>query len=171
MKIILYLLLFILCSCEHAPAADEGYRVMVAYSKEVYKNNKWNMVGIGGGFDPEQVRSLRLDFFIFGENLSVEESRNLIVDEIKNFLEKINQDKKINIYLSHRPFTIDDIHLGLVFYTKDFEYIDNSNYVTQVDLIDGKIFYAIYDKESKNKRRSIHSETYEEALKLINEKW
>jgi hypothetical protein len=120
--------------------------------------------GMPGGI----VENLGLAFDIKGP-MSRDEIRKMLLEMGQQFLNKLNQDKQLQPYLQHRPFTPDDIDLSLYFR-------DSKNgglrdpHIGYAALRYGKLVYCVIEEQNGIPRDKFeYKETYEEALKLAKE--
>ena len=129
-------------------------------ANELKKEKRLHLIGHGGSMMYD-VKKLGISFVSIDE-ITIEEGRKLIQYCAQKLLSNINSNKQIRPYLNTVPFEVKDIDVAISFRERDTE----KNY--SIDFISmhyGKIIYDISDKEEVLK--TIHEETYEEALKIV----
>jgi hypothetical protein len=125
-------------------------------------------IGNGGGF-MHSVNQIILSYNLNGPK-SIEEIRTLLVITTEDLLKAYNEDEKIRPFLKNFPFTVSNISVDIVLV--DQNGISLKNEGLNKDIIwggfqlSGKVFYSIINEE-KPSTQKIHSETYEEALKIV----
>ena len=134
------------------------------YCAEMAKNYKLYCYGYGGKF-LKRVDQIDLSFNTV-QNLNVAQARKLIIKCSEELLKRINADNDIKPYLSHYPFTEKGISLGVSFDQEDQKRV-SSKFVAMVFTVDGNIYYSSYN-HNKKKFQDVHEETYQEALKIVN---
>ncbi|NGX52585.1 MAG: hypothetical protein KR126chlam5_00888 [Candidatus Anoxychlamydiales bacterium] len=161
----LMLFLFILTSCKSNSKNDYknqpeyvhlAYEIMKNTAKELQNEKNLRLVGIGGAMMYE-VENMHMSFLLLNE-FDLDEARDLIVYSITLFLKNINTNENIRSYLSHYPFTTKDITI----------FINMQNANTKINGVALSSDKIIYDSPGDQKSfESIHEETYEEAVKIV----
>ncbi len=118
------------------------------------------LIGHGGSLMYD-VKKLSISF-VSNEDIDINKGRELIIYCIQTFLSNINSDEQIRPYLNTFPFQAKDIDISISFRESDTEIKHSIDFIS---MHYGKIFYDISDKEETLK--TIHKETYEEALKIV----
>jgi len=144
--------------CEYAD------KITGKYCADMAKTQKLYCYGGGGGFI-KNVNRITLNFNTV-QNLNIAESRALIIKCTEELLKRINTDADIKPYLSHYPFTEQGITLGISFDQEDKKRV-SSKFVAMVFTVDGSVYYSSYN-HNKKKFQDIHEESYQEALKIVN---
>ncbi|NGX49084.1 MAG: hypothetical protein K940chlam5_00680 [Candidatus Anoxychlamydiales bacterium] len=137
--------------------ADEIIKVT---SEELREKKNLILIGTGGSLMHE-VKKISMSYLYPG-SFNIAETRDLVIFASQLFLKNININEEIKPYLIHDPFQINDIKI----------FISTQNEkspIRAVTLSSEKLIFYISDKEEVLKK--IHEETYEEALKIVeNEK-
>ena len=174
MKILIKIgyVLLLLSSYLYADHATEGLRILNENSNEVKK--KYDLITYGsGGAMMEDIEILDLRFNSV-KKLTISEARKFYVNIIEELISKVNNDKKVRPYLHDYPFTRKNVDIMIVFYNSH-NYIKKNLVEENVALIGmtikGHIIYKIYDhtKDEYHDLVTIHEESYEEALKIVQE--
>lgn len=101
---------------------------------------------------------------------TLEEARVLYVRGVERLLNRVNQDLKIRPYLHNYPFTVADLT-----YMLEFSYVvvdvSGSGPIADVMCVKGKVCYSVYDPANSSTMpvRTIHRESYDEALRIVRE--
>ncbi len=144
--------------CKYADKITEKYCADMAKTYKLY------YYGGGGGF-MNNVNKIDLSFNTI-QNLNIAEARILIIKCTEERLKRINADKDIKPYLSHYPFTEKGIALSISFDDKDQNSV-SAKFVAMVFTVNGDIYYSSYN-HNKKKFQDLHEESYQEALKIVN---
>ncbi|MCB1160819.1 MAG: hypothetical protein KDK45_25175 [Leptospiraceae bacterium] len=131
--------------------------------KKLEEKKHLKLVGTGGQM-MDDIQMMGMSFFYYHE-VSLEESRELLVYAIRKYLKAINANEQIRPYLHEYPFTDKNVEIMIWFYNPDRSNLP-SDKIYHASIIGGKMNYYI---EGKNKysRISIQTESYEEALKAV----
>jgi len=155
----------ILSSCvSKAPECDAGYAIIHNYAKKKYKEDNWNLFGIGGSFPDGDIRGLNVSFWV-DQKVTLEQARVAIIKAINEFLAQINNDPKAKPYLNHFPFNARDLRFSIVFHNINTSYVKDRE-VSYVSMIKGSCSYYKYDEKKKG-LIEFHEEAYEEAFKIV----
>ena len=107
------------------------------------------------------VKKLHIEF-ISDQSIDIKKGRKLIIYCAQKFLHNINSNKEIRPYLYSSPFGFKDIDIALYFNDKDSL---KKNTLNTISMFYGKISYDVSDEVAVLK--TIHTESYEEALKIV----
>jgi hypothetical protein len=153
-------------SYEQSTQSKIVYKIIGEKSKLLAKRHKMCAIGdsvgmpsgvvhmLGGSFQKEKVRSLS-------------EARRIIVDSGNEFLRAVNANEKLKPFLIKSPFTIENIRISIYLEANGFDITGNR--LAVIGLSKGRIYYNYEGKvESRGYSKEIE-ETYEEALKKIQE--
>jgi hypothetical protein len=141
----------------------EVNRIVNPFLKELEKKGKIYVFGAGGGF-MNDVEKINLSFCT-QRTVDVEKARLLIISIVEELLKRINADKGIRPYLHNYPFTNENLCITIHFEDKNGDPVLPPNLVfTKVML--GKVSYSTQNLKQPLAMDRIHSETYEEALKI-----
>lgn len=130
----------------------EGNRVAQEFIEQSIKSNELKLYIFSGNFF-KQINEFNFDF-IADRKANVDEARNELIVLTEKCLDLINNDKDIQPYLKHKPFTENDISISV-------EYIKNPKTncsFSTIWLINGNVVY--FPKEGVQR---LFRETYSEA--------
>jgi len=144
--------------CKYADKITEKYCTDMAKTQKLY------CYGEGGGFI-KNVNKIDLSFNTI-QTLNIAQARTLIIKCSEELLKRINADNDIKPYLSHYPFTEQGLALGISFDDENQDSVA-SKFVAMVFAVNGSVYYSTYNHHKK-KFQDIHEETYQEALKIVN---
>ena len=115
----------------------------------------------------DRVNTVALHFKSY-ESLSLEECRELYVSCTQRLLDYINNHEEILPYLAIYPFTENEIEFAIAFNKPGtYERVDNK-FIAYVSNINGKVCYRIdTGATDTNPLKTIHRESYSEALKIV----
>ena len=106
------------------------------------------------------------------DEISIEYARNLLISLTHNLLEEINSNSEIRSHLDAYPLSADLLRITIRF--KDENKIDLGQGIATVYLSNGKIEYEGYEIHeytgtypASGKHFTIHKETYEQALDIV----
>lgn len=136
-----------------------------SYSKEM--RNEEGLYLIGSIEEKgKKIRGLSLYYFT-DQKPSIDNARIILLRSLLILLEKINNDKNLQPYLSSYPFTEKQIDFSILFRTSK-GVRPQKPYVAQVSLQDGQIVYDSYNPQTKS-LEVIHIESYDVAIEAIEE--
>jgi hypothetical protein len=127
---------------------------------------KYNLFFEGsGGSINNGIYTVSPSYMTFSK-LDIATARKLYVSIVEVYLEWLNGNKLYRPFLIDYPMTFENVELDLSTYSEICQPInDDTDRVEFVFINRGLIFY---DCNDENKRyQTIHSETYEEALKIV----
>jgi hypothetical protein len=123
------------------------------------------LVGTGGQMmDDIQVLHMGFDFF---QEVDLKKARELMVHAISEYLREINANEEVRPFLHEYPFEAKNVEVRIWFYAPDHSRLPPDK-IYYSSSIDGILNYYIRGKETPT-RESIYEETYEEALKRMNQ--
>ncbi len=129
--------------------------------------NKYDIKTIGtGGRMMNEINELSLAFSTC-KPLTIECSRIIIVDCIRQLVHDINSDVNIRPYLIHYPFNESDVDVTIYFNGVEDEDLSKLSYVA---FYCGRINYCKLDPNKLGKELVDKTETFEEALSTVNSK-
>jgi hypothetical protein len=121
------------------------------------------LAGTGGRMmDDIQMMMMGFNFY---KVVDIETTRRILVDSVQEYLSAINSNEEIRFHLHNYPFTAQNVEIVIYFYNPDGSKVPPGK-ITIAAANQGKVVYYIDDPE-KHTIRSLHEETYEEALKLV----
>ena len=146
------------------PLAD---KVTAETAKKIKNETGLHLMGTGGGVNLEgRLRKLNMSFIHYGD-LSMEESRELVVYCVEEYLAAINADEKIRPHLSHYPFTPYGVEINIFIRQKDRQK-QSIGYISVVSELNGKVSYKTSQPEPELMKK-VHAEPYEEAKQLVKQ--
>ncbi len=150
------------------PLLKEKYRkimhnMMENFQKEVCSNYPLFVMGTGGGM----LYSIEMTHFMFGsyEPKTIEGARNLYLELMEKWLEKVNSNEEVRPHLENYPFTYENVELELAFFEKHPYVFASGDLVGSLSCINGLIHYST-DNPETDLLLLLHKEPYEEAVKL-----
>ncbi len=102
---------------------SEVSREILVYSAKQY-HDKLLFLDDSVVYYDDTIQGIRLDFTIQPIYDNLWSTRELMVDTVEGFLEKINNNDKIVAQMEHYPFTADDLEVIIKFSTYFGKYID-----------------------------------------------
>jgi hypothetical protein len=168
-------LILIICSCESFIRRNPNQHVSPQYvvlaskiryevAEKLAKEFLMKPVGEGGSFY-DCVRELFLAFEIQGP-LTKDRLRNILIHSVEECLSAVNNNEEIRPYLIVYPFTPQEIEIVLYVKSKRREDIYDPN-IGVASARKGELEYMITDKTDTFKYKSIVSESYDEALRIV----
>jgi hypothetical protein len=120
-------------------------------------------IGIGG---MDKVWLMSLAFDRYGEPLTEDEARKLIISCVDDFLEAVNKDENLKPFLKNYPFTAKNLELTIFNYDKDhvLHYFPSIAIVTNSK---GKIGFLTEDASTKYDYYTEKYETYDESVAIL----
>lgn len=108
--------------------------------------------------------------FYSNKNPNISEARVDYVNGVERFLHRVNQDKSVRFYLHNYPFNIDHLDYSMSYRDVAVDYSDRGPIVF-VFYCKGKIIYNVYDptRTGMNPLKTVHRESYAEALRIVRE--
>ncbi|MFS8562832.1 MAG: hypothetical protein LVR00_00225 [Rhabdochlamydiaceae bacterium] len=128
------------------------------------EQKKLYLIGIGGKM-MHDIQAMHMSFQFY-EVVDIGTARQLLVDATQEYLLAINSSKEIRPYLHTYPFTVENVEIAIYFYNPDGSTV-STNKIEVGAVRQGKLVYYI-DYPEKHTIKSIHEETYEEALEIVN---
>ncbi len=163
-------LFVVLVSCGMFSIVDEDYeriadKITSKTAKKFQEQFGLRCAGIGGGMMGD-IYSMAMSFDYFQE-VDLKEARELLVGITQEYLLDINTDKKVRPYLHSYPYTVKGVEMRV--WCKSIDGRDvplgEIRYFTNIE---GVLEYSV--RQTANGRSvTIHEETYEEALKIVEE--
>lgn len=122
------------------------------------------LAGTGGQMMNDiQMMSMGFNFY---KVVDIDAARQLLIDSVEEYLFEINANKEVRPYLHNYPFTAQNVEVVIYFYNPDGSKVP-SDKITIAAAEQGKIIYYV-DYPERYTIKSIHEETYENALKIVN---
>ena len=132
-------------------------------AKKLKEQKGFSLAGTGGQMmDDIQMMMMGFNFY---KVVDIETARQLLVDSVQEYLSAINSNEKIRPHLHNYPFTAQNVEIVIYFYNPDGSNVPPGK-LSIAEANQGKVVYYIDDPE-KHTIKSLHEETYEKALKLV----
>jgi len=122
--------------------SEEPARVMLTYATKLF-HEKHLFLEDSKVYYNYTIHSFRIELSTQAI-LELREARELLVDVVEGFLERINENRIISGELSHRPFTANDLDVYIDFQSYHGLYVDQ-RYVGWVALCQGTTFIYAFD--------------------------
>ena len=150
---------------------DEDYehiarRVERGFIQKMKTERKLHCIGTGGGM-MSNIQMMATSFQFFHE-VNLEEARELVITTTLEYLKAINGSKEVRPYLEIYPFCPKNVEV-MIWIKEPDGYDVPFDQIAQVTLSEGVISYYSYKYDPGNSYQTLHRETYEEALKIVNE--
>lgn len=97
----------------HKNKIDEISDDVTANFAKKMRGKGLSVAGSGGGEKDGKIWLMEITFDI-RKKLAIDLARQLIVETVNQYLEDINNSKKLRNSLSHHPFTTQDIRVGII---------------------------------------------------------
>jgi len=131
-------------------------------AKKLKEQKNLCLVGTGGGM-MNDIQAMHMSFYFYQE-VDLKTARELLVYAISEYLSAINSNTEIRPYLHQYPFTAKNLEIRIWIYKPDRSELP-PNEIDYIADINGILEYHV---QGADPRQSIHEETYEEALELVN---
>ena len=172
---------FFLSSCDLVKVAnvkknshvrDENYEriadgITAGVALKVKKEKRLQCIGTGGGM-MSNIQMMATSFQFFHE-VNLDEARELVVTATSEYLTAINGSKELRPYLEIYPFGPKNVEVMIWIKEPNGNNVpfDKIDFVSAVN---GVLKYDLPDDPQTHADRELHRETYEEALKIVNER-
>ncbi len=123
-------------------------------------------IGTGGGMMGD-IYNMGISFQYF-QPLNLEESRKLLVYTVQTYLNNINSNKEVRPYLHNYPFPIKNIEIRIWGRQPNGDILP-PNQLGYICALDGVLSYESSKSGKFEPRKILLEETYEEALKIVEE--
>lgn len=111
-----------------------------------------------------EIQMLALSFNYF-KPVTIEQSRQLIIDAVDEFVAAVNADTDIRPYLGNYPFEPKNIEIRIFIENLDYSPLPKGA-LSVISFSDGVIYFRIDDPQN-NALKTIYSEPYSEAVKRL----
>ena len=133
-------------------------------AKKLKEQKGLSLAGTGGQMmDDIQMMMMGFNFY---KVVDIETTRQLLFDSVQEYLSAINSNERIRPYLHNYPFTAQNVEIVIYFYNPDGSKVPPGK-INIAAANQGEVVYYI-DSTENHTIKPIHEETYEEALKLVN---
>ena len=148
---------------------DEDYEkiangVTYRVEQQLKKELGLRCVGTGGGM-MNNIRRMSMSFQLFRE-IDLPEARRILVSATSEYLNAINDSKRLRPYLKEYPFTVKNVEIMIWIRKANNRDID-PNKINFMCSNKGILRYDLSDEPGTYLDRELCTETYEEALKII----
>ena len=142
-------------------------RITHKYLKEYIIPQGLDCICIGGSMMGD-IQAVALGFVSY-KALNVDEARKLYVNIVEEYLHRVNCNEEVHPYLHNYPFTINNLEFTIRFSHPNGKRIADGH-VALMFFIENRnlLFYKGYDSNTDN-FYLLHKESYEEALKIVQE--
>ncbi len=150
---------------------DEDYeriasRLERKFIQKMKTEKELQCIGIGGKM-MNDIQEMGISFQYF-HVVDLSEARLLLVHTATEYLNEINNSRELRPYLHNYPFTYKNIAIR-IFIRKPDNTDVSLDEISYMSCIDGLLTYDLPYKKGSRVDRTLHKETYEEALKTIEE--
>jgi len=121
-----------------------------------------SLIGIGGSRDGNEIIISSISFQL-AHTMSQDECRKMILECAQKYLDEINSDKSLPLFLSVKPFGYKNIEV-VIFMSHPDRTEPLHPEISVVSMTDGIIKYRTVNPENTYQYKSV-METYEEALR------
>lgn len=97
-----------------------------------------------------------------------ERLRELLIISAQELLKQINENNEIQVFLKERPFTVKNVQIIIYNSEKDGSEVYDPG-ISSAEVSQGILTYRTVDSTNTFKFKQKFTETYEEALKLLQE--
>ena len=151
---------------------DENYEriadgITAKIAQKMKKEKALQCIGTGGGM-MSNIQRMAISFQFFHE-VDLDEARELIVTTTSEYLKAINGSKEVRPYLENYPFGLENVEVMIWIKEPDGHDVPFDQ-IAQVTLARGMISYYSYKYDPGNSYQTLHRESYDEALKIVNER-
>ena len=136
-------------------------------AKKLSKKYQLDPIGSGGSM-MHDVEMLALSFNCY-RSLSINESRELVINCVNEYIKSINENENIRPYLHDYPFSAQNIQIKIFFFgDENFQKIPPGK-INVVSTGKKRVRYYTDSDEDEYKLETLHQETYEEAVSIMRE--
>lgn len=166
--IILTFLSTIMINSHSAPLSEDYEKLANAITtktaKKIHDEKGLILVGTGGEM-MDDIKMMMMGFDSF-KIVDIETARKLLAYCVEEYLSAINTSKEIRPYLHDYPFTSKNVEIVIYFRNPDGSTVA-LNKINVASAQKGEVVYFV-DYPEKFTLKTIHKETYEEALQAIS---
>ena len=168
--LVLCIFTFILTSCTNfeplSQKDDISNHIIKVVSKRLNEKYGLKLVAIGGGADEDGVWNLDGGYNRYGKKiLDIEESRELILNCLKEFLYEANSNMEFRPFMKIYPFTEKNTSIAIFNYDEKRMEV-HFPYISVISSYNGIISYRYLGPTLMDPYAKIVNETFEEALRL-----
>ena len=149
---------------------DEDYeriadKITSKFAKKMKAEKGLRCIGTGGGMMTD-IQRMAISFQYFHE-VNLDEARELLVSVVQEYLKAINGSKEVRPYLHEYPFRFEDIEIMIWIKEPNGNDVPLGK-IAQITVSRGVVIYYSYKYDPGNSYQTLHRETYEEAVKIVN---
>jgi hypothetical protein len=130
---------------------------------QLYKEKELYPSGSGAQMMNE-IKMLALSFNYY-KNINIEEAREMLISATDKFVNEVNSENEIIKYLYNEKFNQNNVEIRIFLKNRDGSTVSQGN-LRVISILEGILEYDIGDPET-GLLKTIHRETYDEALKKI----
>ena len=167
LSLVSLMLTFNACSGYQSPRyVKVAHQITAKTADKIEHEKNLHLIGTGGRM-MDHIRMMAMSFNLYQE-VTLEQTRSLLLYVVTTYLDAINQSDEIRPYLSHYPFTPQDIEIRIAIYKPDRSEppLDKICYASAVN----DSFHYYVARPETHSMQSIHKETYEQAVQLHEKK-
>lgn len=169
--LLLTLLLFNFgCKKQHAYHLSEDERLVNAITKKVANQiyHEFDLIPCGsGGRMMNEIKMVALAFN-YHKPLNVDAGRQLLVAAVEKFAFEMNANEEVRPFLYNYPFKANNIQIRIFIHRPDGSHFSSDD-LCLISAIDGVLEY-LSDDPNGPLFKTVHSETYEEAVAKLNDR-
>ena len=166
LSFICFILLFAITACK---ALKENERVAHSLMNRVTdileSRYQLHYVGFSEGGEEGKYSNIGLHFVRYG-TLSKDEGRKMVIESVKELLNEINSDPKLQPFLLYKPFTAQNVSLDILIFTSDGKNVFYPD-INIFSAVRGKIKFFTKIPEREFGYFTEEEETFEEALRIV----
>jgi len=114
---------------------------------------------------PDKIKVLGLAFLYY-KPIDISEGRSLLISAVQHFIDEINACEPIRKYLEQYPFQPENVEIEIYIHNSDYSKIPPGK-LNVISYSHGFLKYKIDDPKNEYRLKTIHKETYEEAIKAL----
>ena len=140
-----------------------AHKITIQTAQKLRDEKELYLIGTGGQM-MDDIKMMYMGFQYF-KTVDIEIGRDLLVSSIQLYLNEINNNEKVRPYLHEYPFTAKNVEIRIWIRNADGSQVA-SDKIRYVSAIVGILSYYT-DGVDEYSPRTVHKETYEEALKAF----
>ena len=138
--------------------------------KKLGEKYEMSPIGIGGGGGPKEKKIwlMSITFQRYGDPLTEQMARKLIINCVNDFLEIANNDEELKPFLQDYPFTAKNLELSVHNYDHD-GYPIADPFIVIVNMCQGEVGYFTVEKNTSHPFKTKKYEPFEKAVAILKE--
>ncbi len=141
-------------------------KLTLEFDRKMQSAYDCSIVGMGGGGDEDGMRLLSIHFSC-SRKMTLNETRQMFICSIKDFLNAINSSEEVRPFLKTYPFTIKNLKIMITFLDKNYKK-PQKPFIASVHHNDNVIFFE-QDSDLFDSYELISKELFEDAEKIVAE--